>query len=489
MMFRSAIVIVLYVFVLGVLAKKRHEGALNTGLRIRGLSLDNVINQPEPQWYDQRVDHFDPTNMNTFKQLYYVNDTFWSGAATGAPIFIVLGGEGPVSPAYVLDHFVVASYAAQFGALIVAVEHRFYGQSMPAADLSTQNLRLLSTQQALADYAEFRNFISNKYNATKSKWISFGGSYSGSLSAWFRMKYPHLIDGSIATSAPVLAQLDFPEYFEVVQNSLGPSCSQKVARANTLVTQMLGSPAGRSQLQKMFVTCDPIVSDDDVATFTSSLTDGICEIVQYNNDNNNYLPFNIPKMCSILEAGSTDDEILQAYVNFNNIWNKFSGSNCTEASYVSMIKQMQNTDTRSDVAAARSWTWQTCTEYGYFQTGESKNQPFSNTISLGWFLKQCNDIFGHPYSPNIAATNDIYGAKSLKETRVVLPNGSVDPWHILGITVPPKMCDQSVELVRYMNGTAHCADLYPPSPNDVTDLTVTREIEEFLIGSWLATAC
>lgn len=32
---------------------------------------------------------------------------------------------------------------------------------------------------------------------------------TGSLSAWFRSKYPQYVDGAVATSAPIYAQVDF----------------------------------------------------------------------------------------------------------------------------------------------------------------------------------------------------------------------------------------------------------------------------------------
>lgn len=95
---------------------------------------------------------------------------------------------------------------------MVAVEHRFYGVSMPTPDLSTESLIYLSSRQAIADIAAVQEYIARQYNARRHKFIVIGGSYAGSLAAWTRLTYPSLFDIAIASSAPVLAVESNPNY-------------------------------------------------------------------------------------------------------------------------------------------------------------------------------------------------------------------------------------------------------------------------------------
>ena len=58
---------------------------------------------------------------------------------------------------------------------------------------------------------------------------------------------------------------------------------------------------------------------------------------------------------------------------------------------------------------------------------------------FSYSVQQCKDIYGSKFvqsfiQAGINRTNTMYGGYGLKVTRVVFPNGSIDPWHALGVT-------------------------------------------------------
>lgn len=78
------------------------------------------------------------------------------------------------------------------------------------SDASVKNLKYLSARQALADLAHFIRYLkSNEDDLSNSKIILTGASYSGSLVAWFAKLYPDFMDAGWASSAPLVAKLDF----------------------------------------------------------------------------------------------------------------------------------------------------------------------------------------------------------------------------------------------------------------------------------------
>ena len=156
--------------------------------------------------------------------------------------------------------------AEKHNALLLALEHRYYGLSMPPesnTDWSTSSLKYLSSEQAVADIAEFHAYISKKYDLTSAnRWITFGGSYPGMMSGFARLKLPHLIFASISSSSPWQAQTNMPEYNYVVGESIknpkvggSSNCYEVVKTGHMQIKEMLRTKQGREELSKMFNIC------------------------------------------------------------------------------------------------------------------------------------------------------------------------------------------------------------------------------------------
>lgn len=77
----------------------------------------------------------------------------------------------------------------------------------------------------------------------------------------------------------------------------------------------------------------------------------------------------------------TQPDMVQRMVNVNNILLSAYGQTCLDAGYMSMINQLRNTSWDAPGSeGGRQWTYQTCVEFGFFQSSDDPQQPFGNNF-------------------------------------------------------------------------------------------------------------
>ncbi|KAH8364276.1 hypothetical protein KR084_005086 [Drosophila pseudotakahashii] len=442
----------------------------------------------EDLWFEQKLDHFKASDTRTWQQRYFVNADYYRNDSS-APVFLMIGGEGEASAKWMREGAWV-HYAEHFGALCLQLEHRFYGKSHPTADLSTENLYYLSSEQALEDLASFVTAMKVKFNlADGQKWIAFGGSYPGSLAAWAREKYPDLIFGSISSSGPLLAKVDFKEYFEVVKASLAaykPDCVEAVTRSFAQVEILLKHMIGQRSLDEKFKTCTPIKdsieNDLDMASFFENLAGNFAGVVQYNKDNSPHATVTIDNLCDVMLNTTAGPPVTRLGL-VNDMLLKEANTSCLDYKYEKMVADMKNISWDSETAkGSRQWTYQTCHEFGFYQTSENQADTFGSRFGIDYFIRQCMDVFSKNMNAKflelvVSGTNDNYGALKPKTTNVLYVHGSIDPWHALGLV---KSSDPALPTI-YIEGTAHCANMYEPAKSDPPQLVAARnKITKFL---------
>ena len=93
------------------------------------------------------------------------------------------------------------------------------------------------------------------------------------------------------------------------------------------------------------------------------------------------------------------------------------------------------------------------------------------------------NISAEAINQSVINTNAYYGGKDISKnaTNIVFPNGSIDPWHALGIL--HNISDALPAI--FINGTAHCANMYPERAQDLPGLIEARDEITRLIGMWL----
>ena len=149
---------------------------------------------------------------------------------------------------------------------------------------------------------------------------------------------------------------------------------------------------------------------------------------------------NILEQSFLNDNDSQDKSAYERIVDVNSFALAMNGEECFEHRYDKMIEELSDTDWGSEAGVGmRQWQYQTCTEFGWYQSSDQPGNPYSGHFPVEFLEKQCTDIFGAKFDlklleKGIRHSNINYGAKNIEVSNVVFVHGSIDPWHAMGIT-------------------------------------------------------
>ncbi|KVI00107.1 Peptidase S28 [Cynara cardunculus var. scolymus] len=358
--------------------------------------------------YTQTLDHFNfkTESYTTFQQRYVVNRRYWGGPTNNSPIFLYTGEETDIMGDVKYIGF-VRVLASRFNALLVYIEHRYYGTSMPfgskeEAYKNGNTLGFFSSEQALADYAQIIVDVKKDMSAQNCPVIAVGASYGGMLASWFRLKYPHIAYGALASSSPILYFLGLtPEngYDAIVSKDFKVSRNQKISSEsfvtpltvinatkptfyaqststscyNTIreswfeIDRVALQPHGLSKLSRM-----PLNTSQDLKGNLESRYDAMA---QYDNPADNYLQ----SFCNAIDGAGEKTYIFDKILaGFAPIY----GTSCYQVYDLKFNKHS-------------GWDWQSCTEMVMpMGRGENDTMFQADPFDLDKYSKECEQVFG-----------------------------------------------------------------------------------------------
>lgn len=425
----------------------------------------SVQNSVRLGYFEQWIDA-NNHSLGRFKQRYYVDDSYSKNDL--APVFYYICGETTCTKNALSG--AIRDYAKTFNAKLVALEHRYYGESLPFPSLSISHLKYLSTDAALNDLANFQRHMQNQ-KGWHGRWVAFGGSYPGSLSAYYRMKFPYLVVGALASSAPVRAKEDFYEYDAHVTKVAGPGCASEIRKVVSAIESSLEEPAKLNKIKTLFAASKV----EDSVDFLYLVADVASHAVQYGERD---------KFCNAL---SNDENPINAYANFAT--NLFSSLGVAAEDLTIQGAMSIDPYDKRNWYGMRQWYYQSCKEYGYWQNAHA-NPEFStrsSLINLDYHHTICQRLFELNEPVKTEKINEAlyYPLLEVLTSNIFFTNGENDPWSTLSLSEKNGNATNPRLYYQLIEGAAHCEDLHSPSVLDSKSLKSARITTRKLLKEWL----
>ncbi|KAK6929127.1 Peptidase S28, partial [Dillenia turbinata] len=404
-------------------------------------------------YYDQTLDHFnyEPRSFKTFKHRYVLNFKHWGGAQVGAPIFVYMGEEASLDEDVGSIGFLTDN-AARFNALLLYIEHRYYGKSVPFGPrkkvMKNPKMRgYFNSAQALADYAEVILHVKKNLSAEASPVI-----------------YPHIAHGALASSAPVLYFDNItPQngYYSVVTRDyqeVSESCYKTIKDSWSEIDRVAAQSNGLSLLSKKFRTCKPLRD-------ANSLKDYLDSLYSVTSQYDRPPKYPVTMVCKGIDGALEGTDVLGRI--FAGLVGYRGNKTCFDVG---------EEDFSSETMEGWSWQrWKTSEEYEKYSCS-----------SILEIVKLLNPNFSDLVIPIGRGSNDtMFPAEpfDLNEyiNNIIFSNGLRDPYSSGGVL---EDISDSVVAVKTTNGS-HCLDILPAKKDDPDWLILQRNIELQIVNGWL----
>jgi pimeloyl-ACP methyl ester carboxylesterase len=398
----------------------------------------------------QKLDHFRVRDQQNFSQRFAIYTDFASLPVESAPVLYYFCGEWTCTESDALSKVPsgIASHAKELGAVLVILEHRYYGKSRPFNDLLPEHMKYLSYEQALEDFADFEKYARQTYGLN-GPWISVGGSYPGALSAYFRQQHPELVVGALSSSGVVRTVDSFEDYDRMVADGLGAQCLKAVQEGTSQIEQSLADPKALSKIAELFNA--PQTTDGrDLLAVVANTADGA---VQYGLQE---------KFCEDVLSSDPLEGLAKASLDkaVNPDWSNRSISSSTN--YLTSGSTPASPDSEDAPSDDDSWQYQMCTQFGGFVVPyhDSSRRVQSALLDLDYETSPCHDLFGIATPPPTDKINDKFYKPLLDSStsHIVFVNGSMDPYSVLSIATRNGNDTNPNTETTLIDGGSHCID-------------------------------
>lgn len=161
-------------------------------------------------------------------------------------------------------------------------------------------------------------------------------------------------------------------------------CLETIEEGISEIEELLLDPNSTTYVADLFQVCNPnidITEEPYRSYFFGQIIWPWANIIQYASSGT------IEGYCKVItDAEGTALDKLLAFFYY------YFGTNSCLSSYSDFVNAYSSIQLSSD--GSRQWYYQTCTEYGWYQTTATDAQPFGRNLLVDFFYGWCKDLYG-----------------------------------------------------------------------------------------------